>query len=61
MSKNVVDLSTTFLVSFFQQSSTEFDKFFVKLCRNLFYAVKKYYRKMRSENAVEKSSASLSN
>ena len=46
--------STTFLVSFFRQSFIEFDKFFVKLCRNLFYAVKKSYRKMRSENAVEK-------
>ena len=49
MSKNVVDLSTAFLVNFFRQSSTEFYKFFVKLCRNLFYADEIYWQKMRSK------------
>ena len=49
MSKNDVDLSTAFSDNFFRQSSTEFDKFFVKLCRNLFYADEIYWQKMLSK------------
>ena len=46
--------STIFSDNFFRQSSTEFDKFFVKLCRNLFYAGEIYWQKMLSKNADKK-------
>ena len=41
--------STIFSDNIFRQSSTEFDNFFVKLCRNLFYAGEIYWQKMLSK------------